>query len=214
MTTSDNARRGLAVLLVCGLMLCLAGSNLSPAAELVAVQLYTRDNEVTPREADPSGPAIRVARICMGSGLSSQRMRYRRGAQRAGYLVRSQWIMPRGEMLAPPVVAVLEVTGHFGAVLQTAASGFADLRVDLKLLDLSQDFTTEPASVDVKLRAQLLDITQQRVLGTRTFAYKASVAREETATAVEEPNNLIGVFLPELAQYCVAGSQAGKHRSD
>jgi cholesterol transport system auxiliary component len=214
MMTSDRARWGLTILLACGLMLCAAGCKLLPDAEPVAVQLYTLDYPVTPREAAPSGPAIRVSRIRTGSGLSSQRMLYRGGVHRVGYLVRSQWAMPPGEMLAPLVVAVLEVTGHFEAVLPSGASGFADVRLDLELLDLSQDFTTEPASVHLKLRAQLLDITQQRVLATRTFAHTGPVTRDETVAAVEAMNQLLGVFLPELAQFCVESSRGAQKRSD
>jgi hypothetical protein len=45
-------------------------------------------------------------------------------------------------------------------------------------------------------------------------AYKASVSRDETAAAVEELNNLMAVFLPELAQFCVDSSQGGSNRSD
>ncbi len=214
MMASENTRPGLTLPLVCGLLLCLAGCSLLPEAEPVAVQLYTLDYEVRPWETDPSGPAIHVSRIRTGSALSSQRMMYRRGRHRVGYLVRSQWVMSPGELLAPLVVQVLEVTGHFGAVLRPGASGLADFRLDLELLDLLQDFTTEPASVELKLRAQLFDMARQRVLATHTFAYQAPVTRNETAAAVEEMNNLIAVFLPELAQFCVDSSQRGSNRSD
>lgn len=214
MMTGANIRSGLTLPLVSGLPLCLAGCSFLPEAEPVAVQLYTLDYDVTPRQTDSSGPTIHVSRIRSGSALSSPRMLYRRGPHRVGYLVRSQWVMPPGELLAPLVVEVLEVTGHFGAVVQPGASGLADFRLDLELLDLWQDFTTEPAGVELKLRAQVLDMARQRVLATRTFAYQASVARDETAAAVEEINNLIAVFLPELAQFCVDSSHSGSNRSD
>jgi phospholipid/cholesterol/gamma-HCH transport system substrate-binding protein len=89
------------------------------------------------------------------------------------------------------------------AVVQTSTPVAADLRLDLDLAELYQDFSSQPGSVHLSLRAQLLDMNRPRVLATRQFDYAVSLEAGNAASGVEALNTSLQEFLPELAKFCI-----------
>jgi cholesterol transport system auxiliary component len=128
---------------------------------------------------------------------------YKRSAHSVAYFSQSQWVAPPAEMLGPLIVDSLEATRRFSAVVQTGTPVAADLRLDLDLAELYQDFSSQPGSVHLSLRAQLLDMNRRQVLATQQFDYAVSLEADNAASGVEALNTSLDEFLPELVKFCV-----------
>ena len=81
----------------------------------------------------------------MNSG-SDLLLMYRRSAHGVAYFTRSQWVAPLAEMLGPLIVDSLEATGRFNTVVQPGTPVAAELRLDLELAELYQDFSSQPGT--------------------------------------------------------------------
>jgi cholesterol transport system auxiliary component len=162
------------------------------------IHRYTLDHPAAEKVIDPNGPVILVSRIHTRAGLASQRMMYRRSAHGVAYFTRSQWVAPPAEMLGPLVVDSLEASGRFNAVVQPGTPVAAELRLDLELAELYQDFSSQPGTAHLSLRAQLLDMNRRLVLATQQFDYAVSFEPGNAASGVEALNALLEGFLPEL----------------
>jgi len=67
-------------------------------------------------------------------------------AHGVAYFTRSQWVAPPAEMLGPLIVDSLEATGRFNTVVQPGTPVAAELRLDLELAELYQDFSSQPGT--------------------------------------------------------------------
>lgn len=179
----------------------LAGCSLLPATDPVAVDRYSLDYVVPEMSLDPAGPVILVTRTRTRAGLSSARMMYRGDHHRIGYFTRSQWIAPPGELLTSLVMDVLESTGYFSSVVGPGSPVRDDLRLELELAALHPDFSVEPAEALLRVRAQLLDTRQSKVVASRQFEYSAALSKPDAEAGVLSLNRLVALFLPELAQF-------------
>ena len=194
------------------LALILSGCSLLPKAEPVVIHRYTLDYPVVETRMDSSGPVILVSRIYTRMGLASHRMMYRRDVHKVAYFTKNQWIAPPADMLEPLIVDSLESAGRFAAVVQPGSPVVADLRLDLHLAELYQDFSSRPGSVRFRIRAQLLNMNTLSVLATQQFDYSLPVATETAASGVDAINMVVQKFLPELVKFSLAAQKSGGQR--
>ena len=79
-------------------------------------------------------------------------------------------------MLGPLLVAAIEQTGAFSAVVLTPGAAGGDLRLDTEIVRLQHEFQTSPSRVRFTLRAYLVDDKTRRVLAWRQFEAAADAA--------------------------------------
>lgn len=186
-----------------GCLLSLAACSLLPSAEPVVIHRYTLDRPPPDKRFDPGGPAILVAAVRARPGSASRQIMYRRGPSEAGYYTRSRWLAPPADMLQPLVVDALEGTARFRAVAQPGDTIAADLRLDLELVELYHDVSSDPGSVQLRVRARLQRMAPPAILATKQFAYAAPVVANNAASAVDAVDSLLDELLREVAQFCV-----------
>lgn len=197
-----------AKLLLLGCCLGLPACSLLPTAGPLEVHRYTLDHTAPAKTFDPLGPVILVAPVKVSTVLASQRMMYRRTPHEVAYYTRSQWAAPPAGMLEPLIIDALEATGRFRAVVPQSLTVAADLRLELALMELHQDVASDPGSVHLGLRAQLLRLAPPRVLSTRQFDYTATVQANNAASGADAMNSLLDTLLRDVAKFCIdAGVQ-------
>ena len=188
---------------------------------------YTLDAASTPRRSSDaraavsrdvpnagSSPTLVINPPRAASGFDSQRMIYVRQAHQLEYFAHNQWIDTPARMLAPLLVAAIEPSGAFDAVLLSTTGASGDLRLDTEILRLQQDFSSNPSKVRFTLRAYLVDATTRRVLARRDLDASVATASDDPYGGVVAANAAVQSVLEQLASLCneaAAGWRSAYH---
>jgi cholesterol transport system auxiliary component len=136
------------------------------------------------------------------AGFDSPQIVYIRQAHTVEYFSQSQWVDVPANMLSPLIVAALERSGQFGAVIQSPTSAVGHLRLDVEIVRLQHEFLQLPSRAHFTLRAHLLDTATRQVLAWREFDAIVPSASEDSYGGVLAANSAIRKVLEELAAFC------------
>jgi len=153
-----------------------------------------------------SAPTLIVNPPHSAAGFDSKRIIYVRQDHRIEYFAHNQWADTPARMIAPLIVAALESTGTFRAVVVTPSAAAGDLRLDTEIVRLQQDFASQPSGVRFTLRAYVVDNTTRRVLAWREFDETAAAASEDPYGGVVAANQVVQTVLGRLAVFCAEAS--------
>ena len=137
------------------------------------------------------------------AGFDTRRIAYSRTPLTLEYYTRSEWADTPARMLGPVAVRALESSGAFRAVIAGPAPVPVDLRLDLELLRLQQEFTAGGSQVQLELRAKLFDVRAGRVLATRVFSELAPAPSPDALGGARAASTAFGAALEALAAFVV-----------
>ncbi len=103
------------------------------------------------------------------AGFDQPRMAYLQRPYEVNFYATNQWADTPARMLVPLLVRALETTGLWRAVVPVPTTVRGDYRLDTSGLVLQQEFVQQPSRTRVLLRAQLVEMKEQRVVGARSF---------------------------------------------
>ena len=155
-----------------------------------------------------SAPTLLVSTPRASSGLDSRRILYQREPHRLDHFAHSDWADTPARMLAPLIVAALEQSGSFHAVVVTPGTTEAGLRLDTEILRLQQQFDSTPSEVRFTLRAHLVDSRSRRVLAWREFDSRIAAPSDDPRGGVAAANTAVQLVLQQLADFCAQASRA------
>lgn len=187
--------------------LLLAACSILPEPTPTALDKYLL--EYTPpvvHEVAASAPVLMIARPRAHGAYDTTRIAYMQQQYGLRYYTRSQWADTPARMLAPLMAEALNAAGRFQALYASPGRVAADLRLDTELLRFHQDFTQQPIEMHITLRAQLVDLTEQRVIATRLFDVREPAPSGDAYGGVQAANRAVARLLEELAGFCAAPS--------
>jgi cholesterol transport system auxiliary component len=155
----------------------------------------------TPRAPLAGAPTLIISPVRAASGFDSQRIIYVREPHKLEYFSHSEWIDAPARMLGPLMVASIEQSGAFRAVVMTPGSAGGDLRLDTEIVRLQQDFQTKPSTVQFTLRVYLVDEKTRKVLAWRAFDKQATATSDDPRAGVVAANRAVQSVLEELSQF-------------
>ncbi|HMA31520.1 MAG TPA: hypothetical protein VKT00_06885, partial [Casimicrobiaceae bacterium] len=79
-----------------------------------------------------------------------------------------------------------------------------DVRLDTEIVRLEQDFTVHPSRVEFTLRAQLVDVSERRVIATKVFDEVENAPQENADGGVVAANEALQRLLAQVADFCIA----------
>jgi len=179
--------------------------------------------EGAPRAATAAGPAAAPAAALStaptlivnpphaASGFDSPHIVYVREAHKLEHFAHSEWVDTPARMLAPLLVAAIEHTAAFRAVVLTPSSAAGDLRLDTEIIRLQQEFASPPSRVRFTLRAYLVDDKTRRVLAWRNFEAVVPAASDNPYGGVVAANRAVRTVLDEVAAFCAGAARGWKH---
>lgn len=136
------------------------------------------------------------------AGFDSQRIIYLREPHKLEYFANSEWVDPPARMLGTLLVASLQATGAFRAVVLAPGTAVGELRLETELIRLQQEFQTPPSRVHFTLRAHLLDEKTRRVIAWREFDTAVLSATDDPYGGVVAANLAVQSVLRDLAAFC------------
>ena len=200
---------GLCLIAVC------ACSTLRPAATPNAA-FYSLEGTrgaapaAVPTTAPAAAPTLIINPPHAAAGFDSPRIIYVRETHKLEYFAHSEWVDPPARMLAPLLVAAVENTGAFRAVVLTPSAAAGDLRLDTEIIRLQHEFQTQPSRVRFTLRAYLVDDKTRRVLAWREFEAAAPAASEDPYGGVVAANRAVQTVLESLSAFCAEAARSAR----
>ena len=187
-----------------------------PAPQVASQNIYVLE----------AGPAIQAAPVKRDlvlaisvpralPGFDTPLMAYVQQPYELNYFVTSRWADTPARMLEPLIEQAMVQTESFRAVMPASGEISADVRLDIQLVRLQQDFKTRPSRVQLTLRAQLMDVRGKRLLAAKQFDAVETATSEDAYGGVTAANRLLQRVLGELAEFCVHATadrpQSGGH---
>lgn len=149
-----------------------------------------------------AAPTLIVNPPHAAAGFDSRRIIYVRELHKLEYYAHNEWVDTPARMLAPLIVAALENSGAFRAVVLTPSAASGDLRLDTEIVRLQHEFGAGPSRVRFTLRAYLVEVKSRRVLSSREFDASVPASSEDPYGGVLAANRAIQTVLGEVAAFC------------
>ena len=154
-----------------------------------------------------TSPTLIVNPPHAAAGFDSPHIMYVREAHKLEYFAHNEWVDPPARMLAPLLVAAIDNTGAFRAVVLAPSVAAGDLRLDTEIIRLQQEFANPPSRVRFTLRAYLVEDKTRRVLAWREFEAAAPAASEDPYGGVVAANRAVQTVLEDLAAFCAGAAR-------
>ncbi len=187
-------------LLAAALAGCTLPQDQSPPAQtyLLAVETFAP----TPARR-ASGKTLLVAPPKAAPGFDSNRIAFTRQPPKLDYYRDSVWSDAPARMLLPILVRAFEATGAFKAVVSPPAPGLANLRVDVDVIRLQQEFMTQPSRVRLMARIKVVDLKSGHVLGTQVFEAVEPAPSEDASGAARAANAAVQKVLEQMVRFAL-----------
>ena len=192
------------VRVVCVLLALTAAGCLSSRSESQPAHTYrwSLDPERTEvRPADINGPILQISLPLAEPGFETPRMVYVKRRYELEHYALNQWADQPARMFASLMVQALGRTGSWRAVVPSPGSIRGDFRLDSYGFSLQQEFMQDPSLVRVTVRAQLVQMKESRVVGTRMIEAVEKAQSDDAYGGVVAANRAIAALLDDLASW-------------
>jgi len=160
-----------------------------------------------PAAVSPMAPTLIVNPPHAAAGFDSRRMVYVREAHKRETFAYSEWVDTPARMIAPLIVAALEDSGAFRAVVMTPSAAAGNLRLDTEVIRLQHEFQAAPSRVRLTLRAHIVDNATRQVLAWREFDETVDAAGGNPYGGVLAANRAVQTVLQQLARFAAEAAK-------
>jgi cholesterol transport system auxiliary component len=195
--------RGQSLAIALGMAACSSCALLTPAD----VQTRTEMLDKTPLDL-PQGKTHPATLLILAPEASAvfdtTRMAYEARPHEIAYFSKTEWAERPSQMIQPLLVQALQQTHCFSAVVTPPFTGRFSHTLRTEILALEQDFTSEPAALQLRLRVELVAEAGSKVLGTREISEREPMRERTPQGGVIAANDAMAKALQELAGFVVA----------
>lgn len=128
-------------------------------------------------------------------------MAYSKCAFEVEYFAKNSWVATPPQMLEPLIVATMQDTHHFRAVLTSPSVANYDYILNTQLVELQQQFCRCSSFVSLVLRAQLINAATNKVIAVKQFCIVEPAAKKNPYCGVIATNRATARLLDELARF-------------
>lgn len=186
------------------------GPAVSPRPNFYSLADARNTATPAPPRAVATAPTLIVSPPHAAAGFDSQRIMYVRQPDQLEYFAHNEWIDTPARMLAPRIVAAVESSGAFRAVVQTPSPAAGEMRLDTEILRLQQEFLSAPSRVRFTLRAYLVESATRRVIASREFEAAVPAASEDPHGGVVAANRAVQTVLENLSAFCAEAARGAR----
>jgi cholesterol transport system auxiliary component len=181
--------------------LLAACSALQPPQEIV--NTYVLDARPVAVSQPPTRDLVLAISVPRArAGFDTPQMAYERRPHELEYYARNRWADAPSRMLAPLLEQALQASGGLRGVVPASSPAAADLRLDVELVRLLQDFATRPSRIRLTVHAQLIDVGSRRVLATREFDEIENAPSDDAYGGVIAANRALERLLGRMIDFC------------
>ena len=193
-----------ATMAIGALAVLIAGGCVWPRGESPSVHTFhltLEQGAITRGEQSSTSPVLAIHPPQPAPGFASLQMVYlTRPYELEAYAVH-QWADSPARLLAPLLVQALSEAGGWRAVVPAEGAGRADYRLDLDDVAVQQEFFQPPSHVRMRLRAQLVDLKDHRLIGAHAFEVVVPAPSEDAYGGVQAANRAATRLLEQVGDW-------------
>ena len=182
---------------------CAGGPQTQPSSYVLdppTAASTTAETATPPANA----PVLLIATPAAEAGYDTAFIAYSREPLALSYYRDSRWADTPARMLLPLLAQRLERSGAFRAVVMQPSAARAELLLATRLIELRQDFLTQPSQVRLRLRAELIDTASSRVLASRLFSADRPTPSDDAYGGVQAANAALADVLQALTEFVLS----------
>ena len=197
----------LKIISIVGCTALLVGcSPLAPVKNTPANYYMISDINPDPKPVTPTSLSLLVTMNSSLAGLDNTNMAYMQRPYQVEYFAENFWLQPPAKMLLPLTIASLQKTQRFKLVEAPPYLGKTDLHLKLTLLYLYEDFMSKPVTERMGVRATLVDVRTNEVLGTEVLHLIAATPSDNPYGGVQAANAATIKMLEGLSSFVITHS--------
>lgn len=156
--------------------------------------------------AHQSHHILLVNRPTAATEYATARMAYSMKPFELAYYAHHRWIAPPAIMLQPLLVASLQNTQRFEAVLATPLLRTIHYRLETHLSNIKLNLYSQAPQVEIALQACLVDNDLQHILACNSFDYKQPVTVISPYEDAIATNQLLQRVLTDITQFVITNT--------
>ena len=172
---------------------------------------------------DPPAPDIGPATHCTAETLlvfppqaqatyDTTQMAYTTEAHQIAFFSRHEWADTPSRMLLPLLVRALQDTHCFSAVVTPPYTGHYTHALRTDLVELVQDFTSQPPTLRLVLRVQLGDDVAGRVIASKELVLSEPLSQGTPEAGVAAANRAAGRALQDAVMFVLTATSSARYR--
>ena len=130
-------------------------------------------------------------------------MAYAIQAFQIAYFSQHEWAETPSQMMQPLIVDTIRNTHYFKEVLPAPDFGRHTFVLRTEIVELKQDFTSDPAMLQLALRAYLIREATNQVIATKELSVREPMRERNPYAGVVAANAAAVTILRELAKFVV-----------
>jgi cholesterol transport system auxiliary component len=134
---------------------------------------------------------------------ATTQMAYTTQAYEIAYFGQNEWAETPSQMIQPLIVETLRNTHYFSEVLSPPHFGRHTFALRIEILELKQDFTSEPAMLQLAMRLYLSREATNQVIATKELSVREPMRERSPSAGVVAANEAIAKVLRELARFII-----------
>lgn len=159
-----------------------------------------------PTNLKPTSKNLLVSMPQAAAGYQGINLLYKTQDYQLASYTRNVWNAPPNEMLQPLIVKSLQNNGYFRAVVPAPNPATTDLRLDVTLIELQQNYTQKPSCIEMIVNATLTNDQNFTAIASRSFSAMIPAEIDTPYGGVVAANRASLQILEALTQWTVTTS--------
>jgi cholesterol transport system auxiliary component len=134
---------------------------------------------------------------------ATTQMAYTTQPYQIAYFSQNEWAETPAQMIQPLIVAALSNTHYFSEVVASPHFGRHTFVLRSEILELKQDFTSEPAMLQLAIRFHLSCEATNQVIATKELSVREPMRERNPHGGVVAANEAMAKVLRELAGFII-----------
>jgi cholesterol transport system auxiliary component len=134
---------------------------------------------------------------------ATTQMAYTTQAYQIAYFSRNEWAETPSQMIQPLIIETLRRTHYFGDVISSPDFGRHTFTLRSEILEIKQDFSSEPAMLQLTMRFYLSRAATNQVIATKELSAHEPMRERKPYAGVVAANEAMAKLLRELARFVV-----------
>jgi len=134
---------------------------------------------------------------------ATTQMAYTTQAYQIAYFSQNEWAETPSQMIQPLIVETLRDTHYFSDVMSSPDLGRHTFTLRSEILEIKQDFTSEPAMLQLTMRFNLSREATNEVIATKELSVHEPIRERNPYAGVVAANEAVAKLLRELARFVV-----------
>jgi cholesterol transport system auxiliary component len=134
---------------------------------------------------------------------ATAQMAYSTQAYQIAYFAKNEWVETPSQMIQPLIVQTIQNTQYFDEVHSAPYFGHHTFGLRVEILEFKQDFTSEPATLQISMRVSLIRDASNQIVASKELSVRQPMAEKTPYSGVVAANEAMPKLLRELAKFVV-----------